>query len=286
MKHAIRSVLLLVCVNLTALGQQPDVNTIKKSIGTLRQLPEGKRSPATRQLALSIRSLPPSRDKVVLADGLAHLATEGEEDVDVLQQVATTLSSALQETPIPSRSGKPTSPYYELAKLVRYEGVTGDLSDPQYTQSMDLLKAHDAEAETIDFTLEGYNLKSLGVKKATLSQFRGKIVLVNFWATWCPPCRSEMPDLAAIYDHFKDQLVVLSITDEDAMKVSSYVSAASLKYPILLDPGRKVAGEFHVDGIPQSFVFNPDGKLVAHAEDMRTQRQFLAMLAKAGLKPE
>jgi hypothetical protein len=84
MKHAIRSVLLLVCVNLTALGQQPDVNTIKKSIGTLRQLPEGKRSAATRQLALSIRSLPPSRDKVVLADGLAHLATEGEEDVDVL----------------------------------------------------------------------------------------------------------------------------------------------------------------------------------------------------------
>jgi hypothetical protein len=52
-----------------------------------------------------------------------------------------------------------------------------------------------------------------------------------------------MPDLAAIYDHFKDQLVVLSITDEDAMKVSSYVGAASLKYPILLDPGRKVAGE-------------------------------------------
>jgi thiol-disulfide isomerase/thioredoxin len=200
--------------------------------------------------------------------------------------VATTLSSALQETPIPSTSGKPTSPYYELAKLVRYEGVTGDLSDPQYTQSMDLLKAHDAEAETIDFTLEGYNLKSLGVKKATLSQFRGKIVLVNFWATWCPPCRSEMPDLAAIYDHFKDQLLVLSITDEDAMKVSSYVGAASLKYPILLDPGRKVAGEFHVDGIPQSFVFNPEGKLVAHAEDMRTQRQFLAMLAKAGLKPE
>jgi hypothetical protein len=218
MRQAIRSVLLLVFVTATAFGQQPDVKTIKHDIETLRGLPKDKRSAATRELALSIRSLPASRDKVVLADGLAHFATEGEDNSDVLQQVATTLSGALQETPIPSTTGKPVSPYYELAKLVRYEGVTAGSSDPQFAQSMDLLKAHDAEAETVDFTLEGFNLKSLGVKKATLSQFRGKIVLVNFWATWCPPCRSEMPDLGAIYDHFKDQLVVLSITDEDAKK--------------------------------------------------------------------
>jgi peroxiredoxin len=93
-----------------------------------------------------------------------------------------------------------------------------------------------------------------------------------------------MPDLQVIYDHFKDQLVVLSITDENGIKVAAFLGQAGYKYPILLDPGRKVAAEFHVDGIPQSFVFSQDGKLVAHSEDMRTQRQLLTMLAKAGLK--
>jgi thiol-disulfide isomerase/thioredoxin len=286
MLRTARSVLLVVCASATVFGQQPDAKTIKKGLETLRQLTAEKRGVATRELATEIRALPASRDKVILANSLAHLSTEGEDDADVIQQVATTLSDALNETPIPSSSGKPTEPYYELAKLVRYEGATATVSDPQFAQSMDLLKAHDADAEKIDFTLDGFNLKQLGVKKVTLSELRGKIVLVNFWATWCPPCRAEMPDLQVIYDHFKDQLVVLSITDEDGMKVANYLGQAGYKYPILLDSGRKVAGEFHVDGIPQSFVFSQDGRLVAHSEDMRTQRQFLTMLAKAGLKPQ
>ncbi|HEY4052081.1 MAG TPA: TlpA disulfide reductase family protein [Acidobacteriaceae bacterium] len=286
MLHAIRNVLLVVCVSGTLFGQQPDLKSIKQGLQTLRQLPDVKRGGATRQLALEIRALPPSRDKVILADQLSHLATEGEDDMGVIQEVATTLSDALRETPITSKSGKPSEPYYQLAKLVRYEGVTSDMSDRQYAQSMDLLKTHDAEAEKVDFTLEGLNLNQLGVKKVTLSQLRGKIVLLNFWATWCPPCRAEMPDLQAIYDHFKDQLVVLSITDEDGIKVASFIGTAGYKYPILIDPSRKVASEFHIDGIPQSFVFDRDGKLVGHSEDMRTQRQFLAMLARAGLKQE
>jgi thiol-disulfide isomerase/thioredoxin len=286
MLRTVRCVLLVVCATATVFGQQPDVKTIKKGIETLRQQPPDKRGAATRELAMEIRALPANRDKVVLANSLSHLSTEGEDDADVIQQVATTLSDALNETPIPSTSGKPTEPYYELARLVRYEGSTATLSDPQFTQSMDLLKAHDADAEKADFTLEGFNLKPLGVKKVTLSKLRGKIVLVNFWATWCPPCRAEMPDLQVISDHFKDQLVVLSVSDEDGMKVANYLGQAGYKYPILLDPGRKVAGEFHVDGIPQTFVFSPDGKLVAHSMDRRTRRQLLAMLAQAGLKPE
>ena len=70
------------------------------------------------------------------------------------------------------------------------------------------------------------------------------------------------------------------------LKVANFLNAAGYKYPILTDPGHKVASAFHVDGIPQTFVFDRDGKLVAQAMDMRIQRQFLAMLEKAGLKPE
>jgi thiol-disulfide isomerase/thioredoxin len=286
MLRTVQRFLLVLCATATVFGQQPDVKTIKKGIEALRQVPPDKRGAATRELAMEIRALPASRDKVVLANSLSHLSTEGEDDTDVIQQVATTLSDALTGTPIPSTSGKPTEPYYELARLVRYEGVTTTLSDPQFTQSMDLLKAHEADAGKADFTLEGFNLKPLGVKKVTLSQLHGKIVLVNFWATWCPPCRVEMPDLQVISDHFKNQLVVLSVTDEPGMKVADFLGQAGYKYPILLDPGRKVAAAFHVDGIPQTFVFGPDGKLVAHSLDRRTRRQLLAMLAQAGLKPE
>ena len=109
--------------------------------------------------------------------------------------------------------------------------------------------------------------------------------MVNFWATWCPPCRKEMPDLDAIYTHYKDQLVILSISDEDAFKVGSFISQSGYHPPVLLDPGGKVAKMYHVDGIPKSFVYDRDGKFVDQSIDELTQHQFLMMLARAGLKP-
>jgi peroxiredoxin len=95
-----------------------------------------------------------------------------------------------------------------------------------------------------------------------------------------------MPDLDAIYTHFKSQgLVVLSISDEDASKVTSFIATAAYHPAVLLDPDGKVAKQFHIDGIPKTFVFDRDGKLVAQSIDMRTQHQFLEMLSKAGLHP-
>ena len=117
-----------------------------------------------------------------------------------------------------------------------------------------------------------------------LSDRRGKVVLVNFWATWCPPCRKEMPDLNALYGQFKDQgFVVLAISDEDASKVKVFIADKNITYPVLLDPEGKVATLFQVGGIPKSFVYDRTGKLVAQSIDMRTRGQFLEMLSHAGL---
>ena len=94
-----------------------------------------------------------------------------------------------------------------------------------------------------------------------------------------------MPDLDALYKRFKDQgFVILGISDEEAPKVKELLAEQKVSYPILLDPGRKINELFRIEGIPKNFVYDRNGKLVAQSIDMRTQKQFLAMLAQAGLR--
>jgi peroxiredoxin len=98
-----------------------------------------------------------------------------------------------------------------------------------------------------------------------LQELRGKVVLVNFWATWCPPCRKAMPDLQSLFDQYKSKgLIVFSISDEEAVKVKPFIEAQNITYPVMLDPGGKVHELFQVEGIPKSFVYDREGKLVAN----------------------
>jgi peroxiredoxin len=246
----------------------------------LRQLPDDGRVSATKQLALQIRLLPATQNRVALATGLASLATEGDFGHDTLQEVATTLAAALRDQPLPEDRGQPAEPYVELATLVRYEHVQASLDTPQFAAAMAKLEAADQRRQQVDFTLTDLQGKSWNLK-----ELRGKVVLVNFWATWCPPCRKEMPDLEALSHQFETQgLLILAISDETVDKVKPFVEQRKVTYPILLDPGRKVNELFQIEGIPKSFLYGRDGKLVTQAIDMRTRQQFLEMLKQAGLK--
>jgi thiol-disulfide isomerase/thioredoxin len=261
------------------LHAQVKESAVTKQLGNLRSLSADQRSAATLKLALDIRTLPAGPDKVKLAYSLAGLSTEGDAGHDTLQAVADTLAKSLAESPVPAKGDRPPAQYLELASLVRYEHLSATLEAPLYSKAAQTLADDDADVEKADFTL-----KDLHGKKYTLSELRGKIVMVNFWATWCGPCRQEMPDLDRLYTHFQPQgLVVLSITDEDAFKANSVIAPMGYHPPVLIDTGGAVHKLFHIEGIPRTFVFNRDGKLLAVAIDRRVMHQFLQMLSNTDL---
>jgi peroxiredoxin len=116
-------------------------------------------------------------------------------------------------------------------------------------------------------TAEDFTLGLVGGSAFRLADQRGKTVLINFWATWCPPCREEMPALERLYRQHKDQgLVLIAVSiDADAKVVPPYVKASKLTFPIALDPKAEVANKYGVRALPSSFVVDRQGTMTALA---------------------
>lgn len=114
------------------------------------------------------------------------------------------------------------------------------------------------------FLAPDFTLDTLDGSKVTLSELRGKIVVVNFWATWCLPCRVETPALERTYEQYKDSGMVIfgvNLTNQDLMSsVSSFVQEFKLTYPILMDnDGRVSSTLYQVRGLPTTFFINREG---------------------------
>ena len=116
---------------------------------------------------------------------------------------------------------------------------------------------------TVGMQAEDFRLTDLGGKSQSLSQYRGKIVLVNFWATWCKPCKTEMPAMQAIYDKLRDKgFVVLAVNElEDDAKVREYIKQYGYTFPVLMDRDNKVANQFGVFGLPVSVFIDREGRV-------------------------
>ncbi|TAL09617.1 MAG: TlpA family protein disulfide reductase [Nitrospirae bacterium] len=104
-------------------------------------------------------------------------------------------------------------------------------------------------------------LKDLQGQEVRLSDLRGKIVLLNFWATWCKPCKEEMPAMQASYDKLRGQgLVVLAVNElEDTEKVIEHVRKHGHTFPVVMDHDNHVANRYGVVGLPASFLVDRQG---------------------------
>ncbi len=112
-----------------------------------------------------------------------------------------------------------------------------------------------------------FSLPDLDGKTHRLSDYRGKVVVVNFWATWCPPCRFEMPSMQSAWLKTKDKGVVILAIDvgEDEDTIFTFTGDYPVEFPLLLDEDSKIIHQWSVRGLPTTFVIDPDGRIVYRA---------------------
>ncbi|HYQ70637.1 MAG TPA: TlpA disulfide reductase family protein, partial [Gammaproteobacteria bacterium] len=114
-----------------------------------------------------------------------------------------------------------------------------------------------------------FSLPDMDGEMHDLQDYRGRVVLINFWATWCPPCRREMPALEQLYSALSGQaFAVLAVNQwEDADHVFAYMGDLNVipSFPILFDPESKVSADFGVKGLPTSFLLDKQGRVVYRA---------------------
>lgn len=129
-----------------------------------------------------------------------------------------------------------------------------------------LLVLLDSGVQAEETTRAGnFTLKSLQGEEVSLDQYKGKYLLVNFWATWCGPCKMEMPSLEALYQRFKTkEFDILAISNDmfGKMVVAPYVKANNLSFTILLDKQLKVSYQFGVVSLPTTFLIDPQGNII------------------------
>ena len=118
------------------------------------------------------------------------------------------------------------------------------------------------ELAAIDFSTE-----SLDGDFVNLFDFKGKVIFLNFWATWCGPCKAEVADIDKLWDTLKDEDFVVIAVDlrEKKKKVRAFMEEHGIDFPVYLDPSGKISNIYSVGGIPTTYIIDPDGNVVGRA---------------------
>ncbi|MEK7810503.1 MAG: TlpA disulfide reductase family protein [Pseudomonadota bacterium] len=122
-------------------------------------------------------------------------------------------------------------------------------------------------------TAQPFVFKDMQGKQQRLQDYRGKWVLVNFWATWCPPCLEEVPDLVSLHEaHKKTDLVVIGVAlDSSEKSVREFIDKRHVSYPIVLGDYELAAQVGEVEVLPTTYMYNPQGELVSYQQGIVTR---------------
>jgi len=125
-------------------------------------------------------------------------------------------------------------------------------------------------------------------KTHTLAGYKGKWVLVNYWATWCPPCLEEIPDLIALHENKKNNLVVIGVAMDyrNAKQVTDFAEGLLVDYPIVLGNPQVVSQIGPAQGLPTTYLYNPEGKMVAQQVGLITRAAVESYLASKSARPK
>ncbi|MDR0562630.1 MAG: TlpA family protein disulfide reductase [Spirochaetaceae bacterium] len=129
--------------------------------------------------------------------------------------------------------------------------------------------------------IRDFSLKTLDGSSITLSRLKGKVVFLNFWATWCPPCRAEMPSMEILYQRYKDSGVELIAVDimEKPQDVRNFLKNNPYTFPIAMDADGAVSGQYGIQAVPTTFIIDRDNTIIfagAGSRNWNTPAVFIA----------
>ncbi|AEH47705.1 TlpA disulfide reductase family protein [Parageobacillus thermoglucosidasius] len=128
-----------------------------------------------------------------------------------------------------------------------------------------------------------FSLRTLDGQAVRLSDFRGKPVIVNFWTTWCPPCKKEMPDMEKFYKAYHSEVALLAVhlTSQDTREnAKSFVSEYQISFPVALDEKKKALKLYQIQTIPTSYIIDRDGVIRKKIVGPMTYKQMVEATAE------
>lgn len=135
-------------------------------------------------------------------------------------------------------------------------------------------------------TAADFNLPLLDGQSQKLSDLRGRPVIINFWATWCPPCKEEMPLLQRYAHQYPDRFVILGVDyEEETSAVQSYVQGMQINFPILLDKTGAVSELYYARNFPTTFFVDAKGVIRAQHLGLLTEELLVRYLKTIGIEP-
>jgi len=130
-------------------------------------------------------------------------------------------------------------------------------------------RSHDESVKMVPtgvgLTAPDFTFPDLDGKTVKLSDYRGSVVLINIWATWCPSCVDEMPSMEKLYQKLKGEdfeILAVSIDSSGTEVVAPFIKKYKLTFPVLIDPEETIAIAYRITGVPESFIIDKDGRIV------------------------